>query len=342
MTTDTPLLVTILVLGLPALVAGGGLRGLLLEPLQMPPPATADMALSQMNSQAPAPAPAGGPAGGPGPAPGPAPGGMPEEPKIPKITEAQCKKLTAKVGALVGMPGAAGPSPAPASALLQDVAGGAPAPAKPHAIVECKIYAFVSGKGEGCTCFLESPPAPFKPKVAGCPTVPNAIELGFTGGVVDLGSMAFGGQTGGWSRHTCVYRQWFFDPQAAGKLAVYQSKLNDARTEKYIKDTYKASLNNAHNTAAGFWALTPVPWGKLYPDHMTMPPREAMNPAPAPGPAPGPSTTPPILFDYPTTTPSPFATTPASPFGTTPAAFGAPTTAAAFGAVTPPVYTVAR
>lgn len=314
----------------------------------MPPPATADVALSQMDSQAPAPAPAGnaapgGPGGpSPGPAPGPAPGGMPEEPKIPKITEAQCTALTAKVGALVGMPSAGpGPAPAPASALLQDAAGASPAPAKPTAIVECKIYAFVSGKGAGCTCFLESPPPPFKPKVPGCPTVPDAIALGFTGAVVDQGAMAFGGQTGGWSRHTCVYRQWFFDPQAAGKLATYQSKLNDARTEKYIKDTYAASLNNAHNTAAGFWALTPVPWGKLYPDHMTMPPREAMNAAPAPGPAAGPSTTPPILFNDPITTPSMFGTTP-SPFGTTPAPFGVPTSPAPFGAVTPPVYTVAR
>lgn len=300
-----------LVLVLPAHVAGGGLRGLALEPLQMPPPPTADAVFYQMAGPAPAAS-----SNGPGPAPGPAPGGMPPEPKIPKITEKSCKELKGKVEKLVGATGG-GPAPAPAAALLQGAKDDKPT-------VECKIYAWVSGKPAGCNCFVETPPPPFKPKVAGCPTVPKALDMGFTGKVLQEGPMAFGGQTGGWTRLTCIYRQWFFDPQATGRALAYQTKLNDARAGKYIKDTYAASLRNAHNTAKAFWALTPVPWLKLYP---TTPwPVQA----PAPGPAPGPATTQILFANPPPTTPSMF-TTP-SPFGTTPAA----------GMTTAPTFAVAR
>lgn len=357
MTGAMNLLLFALTLDLPTLAVGAGLRGLLLErsspllPLQRPPPATADAVFAQL--QAPAPAPVGSPAGfpgpSPGPSPGPAPGGMPPEPKIPKITSATCAALQLKVGLLIGIPPAApgpAPAPAPAAMLLQGGEGAAPG-GPPVPTVECKIYAWTAGKPAGCNCFLEAPPPPFKPKVAGCPVIPNMLmDMGFTGDVVDLGSMAFGGQTGGWKRQTCVYRQWFFDPQLpkGGKGYTYQIKLNDARTEKYITDTYKASLNNAHNTAGAYWALTPVPWLQLYP---TTP-----WPMSAPGPAPGgmpwgmPSTTPPILFaNPPPTTPSMFGTTP-SPFGTTPSPFGTPppfgTTPAAGGFTTAPTYAVVR
>jgi len=304
---------------LPGLADGGLLRGQVyrpssLEPLQRPPPATADAVFAQMAGPAPAPAPAPGPA--------PAVGSesqksYPPEKPPPKITEDTCKALNGKIAKLIG---------AGASKAGED---------KPT--VECKIYAYISGQAAGCSCYLEAPPPPAPPpKVSGCPLIQGAFEMGFTGGPVTLGPMAFGGQTGGWTRHTCVYRQWFFDPAAEGKQQAYQVSLNDARAEKYIKDTYAAALKNAHNTASAFWALTPVPWLKLYPT--TPMPMPGMAPGPAP--APGPATTPFILngYDY-MTTPSPFG----MPFGAMPygAPVGTPFPGMA-GAVAPPTFQVLR
>merc|ERR1719253_486238 len=160
--------------------------------------------------------------------------------------------------------------------------------------------------------------------------------MGFTGSVVEETPMAFGGQTGGWTRHTCTYRQWFFDPTVKGPALAYQTKLNNARAEKYIKETYAAALTNAHNTAKAFWPLTAVPWLKLYP---TTPWPVAAGPAPGPA---MPSTTPPILFAP--TTPM-FGATTARPWGAAPAAapWGMPTTPAAFGAATTaPTFVVRR
>lgn len=350
---------------LPTHVAGGALRGLLferpsaLQPLQRPPPATADAAYLQLSeTRAPAPAPVAASPYGPGPSPGPAPGPAPApapapapEFKIPAITEDTCKQLQEKVGKLIGVAGAGGPGPAPAPQAAVLLEGSkvawharAPSPAEEKPTVECKIYAWVSKQPAGCNCFLEAPPPPAAPaKVAGCPQIPDALSMGFTGSVVTQGPMAFGGQTGGWTRHTCVYRQWFFDPVASGPALAYQTKLNDARAEKYIMDTYKASLKNAHNTAKAYWALTPVPWLKLYPTKE--PPFGFGAMGPAPGPAPGPGgfpTTPPILYFEPPTTPAMFTPPPYMPgmFGgaTTTAGpamggFGLPTTAPTYVAV---------
>merc|ERR1719169_379903 len=110
--------------------------------------------------------------------------------------------------------------------------------------------------------------------------------MGFTGAVVQNGPLAFGGQTGAWASTTCIYRQWFDDPKAQGLEKTYQIKMSDAKTEKYIKDTYAAALKNAHNTASAFWPLTPVPWLKLYPPEP--PAWAAVAAGPAPGPAPFP------------------------------------------------------
>jgi len=317
----TSLLVFAFAFELPVHVVGGGLRGLLerpssLQPLQQPPPATADIAFAQLGLQAPAPAP--GPGGAPGPAPGPAPAPvtLPPEPKIPKITEKTCKDLVFKLEDLIGAPSSAppGPAPAPAAVLLQDdsMIASKPDPHGKAPSVECEIYAFVAKKPAGCRCFLQAPPPPAAPpKVAGCPTVPDAVEgMGITD-TVQLGPFGFGGQTGAWKSTTCLYRQWINDPTATGLTKDYQVRYADAATEKYIKDTYKASLRNAKNTASAFWALTPVPWLLLYPT-------EAPPPAAAPGPAPGPAvaTTPNIIhWPDPPTTPAMF-TTPA-PYGVT-------------------------
>jgi len=332
----------------PAHVVGGGLRGLMVEslqPLQRPPPILAQMEFQDYGA-APAAAPGGSPAAAPGAA-GPAPAvAMPALPKMPPITAATCKALNGKVAKLIGgTASGGGPAPAPGASLLQGAAPAAsPAGAKgPKPTVECKIYAFVSGKGAGCTCFLEAlSPA----KVGGCPQVPGALDMGFTGSVVEEASMAFGGQTGGWTRHTCTYRQWFFDPKAVGPALKYQTMLNNARAEKYIKETYAAALNNAHNTAKAFWPLTAVPWLKLYPTT----PWPVAAAGPAPGPA-MPSTTPPILFAPTTpmfgmTTARPWGAAPAAaPWGmpTTPRPWGMPTTPAAFGAATTaPTFAVRR
>lgn len=336
---------------LPGLAAGGLLRGLVyrpssLQPLQRPPPATADAVFAQMAGEAPAPAPA--PAAAPGPAP------VTAEPPPPKITEDTCKALKGKVAQLIGAAGTGGPGPAPAPASTSLLQAGEDASGEDKPTVECKIYAYISGQAAGCSCYLEAPPPPAPPpKVSGCPLIQGAFKMGFTGGPVTLGPMAFGGQTGGWTRHTCIYRQWFFDPAAEGKQQAYQISLNDARAEKYIKDTYAAALNNAHNTASAFWALTPVPWLKLYPT--TPMPMPMMGPGPAP--APGPGTTPYILngYDY-MTTPSPFGmpfggmpfgmTTPRPGFGAMPGmpgmAGGVPGMPGMAGAVTPPTFQVVR
>lgn len=336
-------------LKLPVHVAAGGLRGLLsersfpLQPLQRPPPATADVAFAQLASEAaPAAGPAASPSGAPGPAPGPAAVVMPTKPNIPKITPDTCKALTGKVATLIGAPGGAGPAPAPAAFLeTEGVSGGAPAPPglnEPH--VDCQVYAWVSKTPVGCVCYLQAPGAPAKqPKVAGCPKVPNAIAMGFTGDVVQLGPMGFGGQTGAHKATTCVYRQWFGDPTLEGIAHDYQVKLSEKQTEKWIKDVYSASLKNAWNTAKAFYALTPVPWLKLYP---TEAPPPAAGPAPAPAPGPAGPTTPPILHMPDATTNAPMLfTTPfgsgfgAMPFGGYGAAmpYGAPTTAPVYAAV---------
>merc|ERR1719191_100653 len=87
---------------LPLRAGGASLRGLLspphLQPLQRPPPATADAAFAQMEQQVSAPAPA---AGAPGPAPAPA-ATLPPKPKIPKLTEKTCATLTKKMGKMIG------------------------------------------------------------------------------------------------------------------------------------------------------------------------------------------------------------------------------------------------
>jgi hypothetical protein len=89
--------------------------------------------------------------------------------------------------------------------------------------------------------------------------------MGFTGNVVQEGPMPLGTRAAGFRSLSCVYRQWIFDPTAAGVVRDYQVNLAKARTEKWIKETYAASLRNAANTASGFYAITPIPWLKRYP-----------------------------------------------------------------------------
>jgi len=367
-----------LVLWLPVQTGSASLRGLLerpralVQPLQRPPPATADSVFAQMSMldgvPAPVPAPAPGPLGSPGPAPGPYPGQiiMPSAPKLPPITAATCVTLTGKIGAVIGAaaggPGPApGPSPgpgpgpgpapgnAPAAAALLDmtedsfVSAPAPGPGGPPPTVHCELYAFETGKAAGCQCFLEAPPPPFVPKVSGCPNLPDALSMGFTGAVVEMPSMQFGPRTGGWLRQTCFYRQWFFNPTATGIVRAYQENLADARAGKFLVDTYAAAMRNAKKSVEPMWALTPVPWLKLYPTTpMPMPGLAAA--APSPGPAGGfgvgmLTTTGPIIYSpewYQLHTPMPMMTTPMMGL------FGAGGFTAAPGFTTAPTFAIAR
>lgn len=353
---------------LPVQTGSASLRGLLerpralVQPLQRPPPATADAVFSQLGVMDGVPAPAPSPFGSPGPAPGPYPGQivMPEAPKLPPITAATCATLTGKIGAIIGAaaggpgPGPApgpspgpGPGPAPAAVLFQtseDAFGAAPAPGPggPPPTVHCELYAYETGKASGCQCFLQSPPPPFVPKVDGCPNLPDQLSMGITGAVVQMPPMQFGPRTGGWVSQTCFYRQWFFNPTATGIVATYQENLANARAGKHIVDNYAAAWRNAQKSVEPMWALTPVPWLKLYPT-TPMPGFVAAAPAaPSPGPAGGfgpgmLTTTGPIVYSPEwyqrhtpvMTTPNPFM----NPFMMT-------TTMMGFGAA--PVYPIAR
>lgn len=105
-------LVLAFVFELPAGVAAGGLRALkrppVLQPLQRPPPATADVVFAQLDEAyarapgpapgAPAPGPMGSPAGGPGPAPGIT---MPPPPQLASITAGSCMGLQNVVAQIV-------------------------------------------------------------------------------------------------------------------------------------------------------------------------------------------------------------------------------------------------
>lgn len=275
-------LVLAFVFELPAGVAAGGLRALkrppVLQPLQRPPPATADAVFAQLEAYAPGPAPgpAGSPAGSPGgPAPGPIT--MPPPPQLAAISAGSCMGLQNVVAQIVGAPtGAPGPGPAPGPApgapapglfLMQEATNAAgPAPAAAGGpTVECRVYAIAPRKPAGCNCFIQSfPPPAVQPKVNACPMIPNAFAMGFTGNPVSEGPYTFP-QTGGVVSRTCSYRQWIYDPTVDGPVKQYQKELSVARTQKYIKDTYSASLMNAQKTASAYYALTPVPWLQLFP-----------------------------------------------------------------------------
>lgn len=248
---------------LPAHVDGAGLRGLLLkhssrlQPLQRPPTAVADARLAELKTDA-------SPALAPMAALAPGMITMPSEMNIPKITKETCGRLEGKLEKLIRFGTGSGSSPASVLQERPEDTAFAPTPIGAGPDVECNIYAFESHKPVGCTCFIEAPQPPVSPGQAqDCPQVPDAIAMGFTGNVVKMGS--FGSETHGFTRHTCVYRQWLFDPTVTGVTKAYQVKLADARTKKYIKGTYGAALRNAQKVARGFWALTPVPWFKLYP-----------------------------------------------------------------------------
>jgi hypothetical protein len=297
---------------------------------------------------------------------------MPSKPKLPAITAATCVSLTGKIAAIIGAvaggpgpsPGPApgpgpGPGPGPAAAVLLDISEDtfvmAPAPAPgpggayhgPPPTVHCDLYAFETGTGAGCQCFIESPPPPFVPKVQGCPNLPDGLSMGFTGEVVQMPALQFGPRTGGWLRNTCFYRQWFFNPTATGVVKTYQENLANARAGKYLVDTYAAAMNNARKQAEPMWALTPVPWLELYPTTpmpgVTAPPPAGAPSAAAPGwapgfyLAPGMTTTGPIVYSpewynihFPTTMPM-YMTTPMMGYGTTPAPY-----------TTAPAYPLAR
>lgn len=351
------------VLELPASVAAGGLRGNLLrpsalQPLQRPPPATADVAFAQLESEAALGQPlAPSPMGAWGPAPGPSPLmiiTMPPKPKLPDVTAATCKAVEGKVAQIIGASVLGGPAPGPMSpypapmpapgpapaALLEeetaaDFYASAPAPGPGGAggpTVECFVYALVSKQPVGCTCLLlAKPPPAAQPMVQGCPNllVADSLAMGFTGNVVQNGPMSFGARTAGVVSHTCMYRQWLDDPAAHGPVRDYQMKLGTARTEKYIINTYAASMRNAHNTVSGYWALTPMPWLKMYPTTPWPVPTPLPLFAGAPAPGMGP-TTPPIVNAPPPTTP-PIPTTP-NLFGTTTGMYGAATTPSPYGA----------
>merc|ERR1719313_372468 len=65
-------------------------------------------------------------------------------PHLPPISAATCDTLTGKLANLIG---AVGTTVREADAVEKDM--------KDAPTVECKVYAYVSGSGAGCSCFLE-------------------------------------------------------------------------------------------------------------------------------------------------------------------------------------------